>query len=356
MTTIQILLILLILLLLIHIFLRLMIKSNTKPKPIIHTIEEGLTLLPTQDKEFNVIEAQLKDIPVNNMQSINKDSAVLPLREYCIKSSYNSASTGNYVNVEMVKLLLTRGCRLFDFEIFYKEVDAKFIPVVGFTTDKNYNIIESKNTIPLDDVLIMIATNAYTDTSPNSKDPIFINLRIKSNDTSVYTAVAKSINHNIKASLFSGKVTSDTPLTTLLQKTIIMVDKTIKRGYNELAKCDNTDVHCFDLNKYINMESGSEDVNLFRFSSLIGQAYIPLLIKDDNISTTASNIRMAIPDKIALTENPSMDDYVVKYGCQIITYMFYMPDKNLSKYEEFFNLTTSAFVPVSFAITTITSK
>ena len=201
MTIIQILLILLILLLLIHIFLRLMIKSNTKSKPIIYTnIEEGLTLLPTPDKEFKSIEAILNDIPINNMQSINKDSTVLPLREYCIKSSYNSASTGNYVNVEMVKLLLKRGCRLFDFEILYKEVDEKFIPVVGFTTDINYNIIESKNTIPLDDVLIMIATNAYTDTSPNSKDPIFINLRIKSNDSAAYNAIAKSI-HNFEVSI-----------------------------------------------------------------------------------------------------------------------------------------------------------
>jgi hypothetical protein len=332
-----------------------MIKSNTKPDPIIQNIE-GLTLIPTKDTEFESIKTKLKDIPVNNMQSINPDSAILPLREYCIKSSYNSASTGNYVNDEMVKLLLKRGCRLFDFEVLYKKVEDKFIPVVGFTTDNNYNIIESKNTIPLDDVLIMIATNAYTDTSPNSKDPLFINLRIKSNDSSAYNAIAKSIHNNIKSSLYSGKVTSNTVLTDLLQKTIIVVDKTIKRDYAALSKCDNIDTHCFDLNNYINMESGSEDLNLFRFSSLIGQAYVPLLVKDDNISTTASNIRMVIPDKIALSENPSMKDYVVKYGCQIIAYMFYMTDANLSKYEEFFNTTTSAFVPVSFAITTFSGN
>jgi hypothetical protein len=354
MTNLQIVLNILIILLLIYISLRLI--YNQHKLPLIQHIEESLTILNNPDTELADLISNSDNSFINNIQSISKDSATLQLREYCIKASYNSASTGNYVNIDMIKHLLKRGCRLLDFEIFYIKVDDKFTPVVGFTTDKHYNIIESKNTIKLDDVLIMIATNAFTDTSPNRNDPIFINLRIKSNDSGIYNAVAKSINNNIKSSVYNSKVSDDTILSELLSKTVIMVDKTIKRDYKTLATCDNTSLDCFDLNNYINIESGSESVNLFKLSNLIGQAYTPILIKDDNIRTTVKNIRMAIPDTVNLSNNPIITDYIIKYGCQLVAYMFYIRDTNIDEYEEFFNYNTTAFVPLSTAITYFTNK
>jgi hypothetical protein len=155
----------------------------------------------------------------------------------------------------------------------------------------------------------------------------------------------------MKPSIYSGKVTNDTILSDLSKKIVILVDKTISRDYKTNAKCDNTDIQCFDLNNYINAETGSEDFNLFTYSNLIGQAYLPILIKDDNIRTTVANIRVTIPDKVTISNNPNIEDYIIKYGCQYIAYMFYNVDDNLENYENFFNQAKSAIVPLSYAIT-----
>ena len=42
----------------------------------------------------------------------------LPLREFIVKSSYNSAISGTFANQEMIRFLLQRGVRLLDFEIY----------------------------------------------------------------------------------------------------------------------------------------------------------------------------------------------------------------------------------------------
>lgn len=345
------LLLIIIIILLFYIYTRLIYHNQ-----YIQVIHEPLTILKSSDSEFGDIEKNASDIYINNLQSIPKESAVLPLREYCIKSSYNSAVTGSYINAQMVNHLLKRGCRLFDFEIFFINEDNKFIPVVGYTHDNKYNIIESKNTVPLNEIFNLIMMNAFSEISPNRTDPVFINLRIKSNDTGIYSAIAKIIHSTIKPKIYNGKVSGDTILNELFDKIIIMVDKTIDRNYVKNAECDHTDLHCYDFNNYINMESGSENVNLFHFSSLIGQAYTPVLVKDDNVRTTVSNIRMAIPDKTPITSNPEMKDYIVKYNCQIIAYMFYIIDNELNEYEEFFNTSRSSFVPLSFALSYFTKK
>ena len=69
----------------------------------------------------------------------------LPLREYCIKSSYNTALSGKYVSTDMIKYVLTRGCRFLDFEIFY--VDNG--PCVAYSVDPTFVTVTSKNTIKL---------------------------------------------------------------------------------------------------------------------------------------------------------------------------------------------------------------
>jgi len=322
--------------------------------PIIDVVEP-ISIMKNKESELANIIDKSSDSYINNIQSISKSSASMALREYCVKSSFNSASTGNFVSIAMVLHVLSRGCRFLDFEIFYISKGDAYEAVVGFTTDPKYNIAESKNTIPLNDVLAAIAINAFTDTVPNGKDPLFINFRIKSNEVGAYNAVAKSIHSNIKSTIYKGKVTRDTTLDSLLKKTIIMVDKTINRKYAKIAECDDSNVSCFDLNNYINCESGGEDFNLFHYSNLIGQAYVPILIKDDNIRTTASNIRIAIPDKVALSTNPNINDYIVKYGCQYIACMFQNVDDNLNNYEEFFNNSRSSIVPLSYAITFFTN-
>ena len=43
----------------------------------------------------------------------------LPVKEFIIKSAFNAACTGNYMNTDMIKYVLSRGCRLLDFQLYY---------------------------------------------------------------------------------------------------------------------------------------------------------------------------------------------------------------------------------------------
>ena len=67
----------------------------------------------------------------NNIQSIKSKFTNMPLHEYCIKSSYNSACSGDYVSANMVKEVIKRGCRFLDFEVFYIKENNIYKPKVA---------------------------------------------------------------------------------------------------------------------------------------------------------------------------------------------------------------------------------
>ena len=52
---------------------------------------------------------------ISSIQSMENKYAKLPIKDYCIKSSYNSATTGKTVNKKMIQYVLSRGCRFLDF-------------------------------------------------------------------------------------------------------------------------------------------------------------------------------------------------------------------------------------------------
>jgi hypothetical protein len=104
---------------------------------------EGLENLnaTNEDIELN----KLKNSENVTIQSIHETDTKLPLSQYVIKASYNSALTGKYVNSNMIKYVLSRGCRFLDFEIFL--IDGK--PQIAYTSDSKYKTIQSKNNILL---------------------------------------------------------------------------------------------------------------------------------------------------------------------------------------------------------------
>jgi hypothetical protein len=133
--------------------------------------------------------ASLKRTNALNIQNVSMNKyGSLPLKQFVIKGSYNSAVTGNYVNEKMVAYVLQRGCRYLDFEIFL----IKQVAVVSYSNDPNFNILKTDNTVPFSTILTtIITTNVNT---PNNTDPIFINMRVKSYDPSVYQILAATIN------------------------------------------------------------------------------------------------------------------------------------------------------------------
>jgi hypothetical protein len=332
-----------------YIFWRLISKRNQ----IIKNIEPfSFNILPdTANSQLNKLKDTILKIDMNSLPVTYYN---LPMMDFCIKGSYNSAYTGKFINIDMLIYQLSRGCRFFDFEVFYIENPESriFSPQVAYSTDKKYSTMDCENSILLDNILSALVSNAFsTQNSPNNKDPLFINLRIKSNNNKVYKAVASSVDYTIKNKLYTGTITKKTPMKDLMGKIVLCIDKTVNYSYKDYTNCDKTDKTCYDLKKYTNIESGSENMILNRYTNILNKKNVSLIIKDDNLSTNTISMNLVLPDIMPENApNPDIQQFIIDHGCQIVPFKFYQKDDNLYKYEEFFNDTKGGTVPLSVAI------
>ena len=121
------------------------------------------------------------------------------LVNYRVLSSYNSCCGGytdmDYVDVEILRLVLKRGARFVDFEVY--SVDG--MPVVGSSAYNNPNgtqyfcRMDSLNNVALSDCFEIIKQEIEN----GLKKPFFINLRIHSKKLKVYHAIAGLINDKL---------------------------------------------------------------------------------------------------------------------------------------------------------------
>jgi len=115
------------------------------------------------------------------------------IKDYYILASYNSCNSGNSsknntISVSSLQNVISQGVRLLDFEIYSLEN----VPIVSTSTSpNNYYIKESNNYIDFSDALETIINNAFNiSTCSNPTDPIFINLRIKSTNQTMFDNLA----------------------------------------------------------------------------------------------------------------------------------------------------------------------
>ena len=342
----------------------------------------------SKDTELCKVENS-SEVTIQDVNIVNRD---LPLKEFCIKASYNSSCSGNYINTEMLQYVINRGVRFLDFEVFFLQDDSSnektgtvkstpiFKPVVATSVDPYFALLTTENTVLLDNILTSAVANAFSAPCPNYNDPLFINLRIKSNDPAVYEAVAASIDSTIKDKIYidkdsktiitnaknnktikkAAKVTKNTPLSKVMGKIILSIDKTIFPNYKNHTSCGSNVDNCYDLTDYTNIEQGSEDMNslLYKYMSPTNT----IQIKDDNRTTNVLTMKVANPDNDFLSgiapfnssikppNNPDCGELLLKYSAQIVPYRFYHNDSALADYEGFFNKHNSAFVPLSVAI------
>ena len=242
------------------------------------------------------------------------------------------------------------------------------------------DLLTTENTVLLDNILTTAVANAFSAPCPNYSDPLFINLRIKSNDPAIYEAIAASIDHTIKNKIYvdassnilitnnknnssikkAAVVTKDTLLSNVMGKIILSIDKTIFPNYKNHTTCGAKVDNCYDLTNYTNIEQGSEDMNslLYKYMSPTNT----IQINDDNRTTNVKTMVVANPDNDFLSgalslnspikppNNPDYGEMLLKYSSQIVPNRFYHNDSALADYEAFFNKHNSAFVPLSVAI------
>jgi len=281
------------------------------------------------DDMFGTLNGKIRSIdPTNELYQYS-------LRDYYIKSAYNSCSGGNYkngyVNSCILKDLLKQGVRGLDFEVY----SINDQPVVATSTSDSYCVKETFNSVPFSDVLNIIRDYAFaSSTAPNPLDPIMLHLRIKSSNTQMYDNFAKLLeSHNdmLMGKQYSfenqGKNFGAVKLSDMAGKVAIIVDR------SNLAFMESDAFY-----EYVNMTSNSIFMRALHYYDIINAPDMVELINYNKL-----NMTIGMPDKGSNPDNPSSIT-MRTYGVQLLAMRYQVVDTNLEENDMFFNDAGRAFV------------
>lgn len=269
----------------------------------------------TEPKHMNNLYSTLD----GHITSITQDFSY-NLCDYYIKTAYNACSGGSYkndwVNLDNVKAIIKQGVRCLDFEIY--SIDNE--PVVATSTQKNYYIKETYNSVPFSEVMSTIYNYAFSSgTCPNYLDPLIIHLRIKSSNQEMYTNLANIFalyddimlgskysyeNHN--------KNLGTLPLYSFRNKIILIVDN-MNNSY-----LDNE-----DFLEYVNLTSNSVFMRSYNYTNIKNNPDVKELTNYNSNSMT-----IVLPDNDNNPSNPSVL-LCRAYGCQMVAMRYQFVDKFL---------------------------
>jgi hypothetical protein len=271
-----------------------------------------------------------------NLRAINSSDPDCKgkLYDYYIKTAYNACSGGSYkndfVSIDVLKTVIKQGVRCLDFEIY--SIDNQ--PVVSTSTTDSYYVKETFNSVKFSDVMDTIANYAFSGgTCPNPTDPLFIHLRIKSNNQKMYTNLAKIFKSHINLMLGmdysfedSGKNLGRIPLLELQNKIGLIIDR------SNSAFLENE-----DLLEFVNLTSNSIFMRAYDYYSIKNNADINELIEYNKTGMT-----IVFPDNGSNPANPSGVDSRDS-GCQMVAMRYQLNDSNLKENNLFFDNAGYAF-------------
>lgn len=124
------------------------------------------------------------------------------LSSYRVKTAYNCCALTNfqntYVNICALEACIAQGYRALDFEIYLVNGKAQ----IAVSSKASVHVKTSYNAIPCSKAFNTINNYAFNTTKcPNSRDPLILILRIKSNNVSCHNSIAHAIETTIKDKL-----------------------------------------------------------------------------------------------------------------------------------------------------------
>ena len=269
--------------------------------------------------------------------SAGVDVSTMPLRNFYIKTALNCCCLGewknNYVDVVALQSAIADGYRCLDFEI-YSEDDK---PVVAASTKGSFYYKETYNSILFSDAMAAVSQIAFTVTKAvNSTDPLFIHLRLKSNNAKILPEIVSVINAQFGNKLLSenynylygGNNLGQVPMSELVGKVIIMADIS-----NPL--CVDKDLPLFQIINF-----GSNSPFLYQLQYEMGVKNTPDM--DELIDHNKKNMSIVFPDA-PFKENANFNVAKV-FGCQLIGMMPQVKDINLEIYNKAFEDAGTAFI------------
>jgi hypothetical protein len=261
-------------------------------------------------------------------------------RDFYIKSSYNSCSTGQFKNdwVDLCALtnVIKQGYRVLDFEIY----DVNDKAVVATSNSTKFTEKGTYNSIPIHDVIQLISTKAVsnsmtTESCPNAFDPLVLHFRIKSNKLEVYNQIADAIVQYLDSKLLSNEHSYENKghnlgmvqLKTLLGKVIIMVDKV-----------NNNHIRGTKLDELVNLMGGSAFLRSLPYNDVV---HTPDM--DELIEYNKKNMTISYPN-LSYQSNNYNSSIVMQYGAQMGCMCAQTQDTFLQAYTALFNQAGTAFL------------
>ena len=327
MVKIQLFIILLILIIFLYIVYRMIQKHVAK-----YSLFEGYT------GQVDVLYKQNQTSPA--ITSITEKMPDITLNQVCIKASYNSAFDGKEISTDMLEYVMSRGCRFLDFELYLNNGSV----YVNYSTDPTFSTFENTNTnAVLFSSIMTYITGDGKGKAPNKEDPLFIHLRIKSDNPTIYTNIFNVLDKPAGTnaySVYKNQVNGNTNLNVLKEQIIIAMDRSIR---------PNDDIG--DLADYVSVFTGGSTWSINRYSEFKNQKTSPPKPNDDFKTTNVTQLKLALPDLEKSSSNPATPfDFITNYGVQTIACRFYKDDIFNDLCEDIFAEHQSAFVPLGYVL------
>jgi hypothetical protein len=308
-----------------------------------------------QDPSCQILEKVHKNFNEAALKGLYK------IRDYYILSSYNSCNAGpelqnNVISLNSLKHVISQGARLLDFEIYSLNNE----PIVSTSNDPdNYYLFESSNYIKFSDAFETVINNAFeSSTCPTFNDPLFVHLRIKSNNDKMLTNLTNifktqessdrllGINYSYEKVLCDPTITTDEqsqiknpgfgcdesnitgqPLYYFQNKIIVILDR------SNTTALDN-----HDLMEFVNLTSNSLFCRLINnFTMINSQDKLELL------EFNKRTVTIVTPDVGVNKPNPDIDKSKL-LGIQFNANNFSQTDNTLNTSVNMFNNEGHSFI------------
>jgi hypothetical protein len=298
---------------------------------IIWIIGYFLYKITKQSRKCSSLKDEVSDKPTT-LSISDPDLLSTPIRDFYIKTAYNCCSIGDYANdyvaTCMLIAVIKQGVRCLDFEVF--SIDN--LPVIATSTSNSFNEKETYNSIPFSEAIAIISDQAFSG-EINSRDPLFIHLRIKSNNVKMFWAMNDMINQI--ENLYKGEVTPKTPLSELMGKVIIIVNNSNKAYFSAGISAGPSSMGS-STGKVHNMVSGDSSFYMYKYEHIQNLSSAEISeIKKPNAMT------LVIPSAGSNPENIDLNK-IIELNCNMVAMKYQQNDPRLIYYNQLFD--TSAFI------------
>jgi len=299
--------------------------------------------LEQSTQNSNKMENNLKNEAIQIQHAFNTtEMNEYPLVDFYIAGSYNSCSAGqlqdDWVSLEPLKIILKRGIRAVDFEIYMLPNGVPCVavgnnPIINSKIKCQNTITTTKGSydyVSIPEVFNCINSYGFNN-SPTQNDPIFINLRIRTKNADVFGILEKNITNAFRGKLLGpkygkgGKLLKrpdqflhNKPLKDFKGKVIIMVE-----DYCGNYKNNN------GFWELVNLEATPGNLRIFTEKDIRNADMLQLIKENKN------TLALTKPDDTMPISN-SKSNVHRKYGCQIILMNYSHYDDRLKEHMKYF--------------------